>query len=103
MRNNNVNSDRQPAVAGQFYPANPDVLQQELSALFAEAAPKQYENVRAIISPHAGYVFSGVIAASAFNQIDDSVDYKRVFVIASSHQAYFEGASVYCDGDFLMP
>ena len=95
--------NRHPAVAGQFYPANPDVLQQELSALFAEAAPKQYENVRAIISPHAGYVFSGVIAASAFNQIDESVDYKRVFVIASSHQAYFEGASVYCDGDFLMP
>jgi len=95
--------NRHPAVAGQFYPANPDVLQQELSALFAEAAPKQYENVRAIISPHAGYVFSGGIAASAFNQIDDSVDYKRVFIVASSHQVYFEGAAVYCDGDFLMP
>lgn len=95
--------NRKPAVAGQFYPANPDVLQQELSELFAVAAPKECKHVRAIISPHAGYVFSGEIAASAFNQIDNSVDYKRIFLIASSHQAYFEGASVYCDGDFLMP
>lgn len=95
--------NRKPAVAGQFYPANPDMLQKELSALFATAAPKQCEHVRAIISPHAGYVFSGGIAASAFNQIDGSIDYKHVFVIASSHQVYFEGASVYCDGDFLMP
>jgi len=95
--------NRKSAVAGQFYPSNPDVLQQELSELFAVAAPKECKHVRAIISPHAGYIFSGEIAASAFNQIDDNVDYKRVFLIASSHQAYFEGASVYCDGDFLMP
>lgn len=95
--------NRHPAVAGQFYPANADVLQQELAVLFAKATPKQYEHVRAIICPHAGYVFSGEIAASAFNQIDESVSYKRIFLIASSHRAHFEGASVYCDGDFMMP
>ena len=103
MNDNEITINRHPAVAGQFYPANPDVLQKELSTLFAEAAPKQYEHVRAIISPHAGYVFSGKIAASAFNQIDNSVEWKRVFLIASSHQSRFEGASVYCDGDFIMP
>ena len=59
MNDNEITINRHPAVAGQFYPANPDVLQKELSTLFAEAAPKQYEHVRAIISPHAGYVFSG--------------------------------------------
>lgn len=95
--------DRQPAVAGQFYPASTEKLEQELNALFADAAPREYRHVRAIISPHAGYVFSGVIAASAFNQIDDSVSYKHVFVIGSSHRASFKGAAVYCDGDFLMP
>lgn len=103
MSDKHPGSDRAHVVAGQFYPASPDVLQRELSELFAAAAPKQYENVRAIISPHAGYVFSGKVAASAFNQINEKADYKRVILIASSHRAYFEGASVYCDGDFLMP
>ncbi len=103
MSDKHPTSDRYPAVAGQFYPANPDSLQKELTKHFAAAAPKMYEQVRAIITPHAGYVFSGTIAASAFNQIDKDVDYKRVFLIASSHQIHFEGASIYCDGDFLMP
>jgi len=95
--------DRKPAVAGQFYPANLNMLQMVLTDLFAEATPKQHQNVRAIISPHAGYVFSGKVAASVFNQIDREKTYKRVFILASSHQENFEGASVYCDGDFLMP
>ncbi len=103
MADKQFNNDRLPAVAGQFYPAKPDELQQELSMLFSTVAPRQCENVRAIISPHAGYVFSGKVAASAFNQIDGNIDYKRVFLIASSHHTYFEGASVYCDGDFIMP
>lgn len=95
--------DREPAVAGQFYPFKPEILQKELKTLFAAAIPKQCEHVRAIISPHAGYVFSGEVAASSFNQIDTGVHYERVFLLASSHQARFEGASVYCEGDFLMP
>ncbi len=95
--------DREPAVAGQFYPFKPEKLRKEVKALFEAAIPKQCEGVRAIISPHAGYVFSGEVAASAFNQIDTGVHYDRVFLISSSHQARFEGASVYCEGDFLMP
>jgi len=95
--------DRKPAVAGQFYPAGPEKLHQELIKLFAEAAPKKYQHVRAIISPHAGYVFSGNVAASAFNQIDEKKNYKHVFILASSHQTPFDGAAIYSDGDFLMP
>jgi AmmeMemoRadiSam system protein B/AmmeMemoRadiSam system protein A len=59
--------------------------------------------VRAIISPHAGYVFSGKVAASVFNQIDGTKTYENIFIIASSHQEHFTGASVYCDGDYIMP
>ena len=95
--------DRQPAVAGKFYPADPDKLQQELTNLFAEAVPKQCNQVRAILSPHAGYIYSGRVAASAFNQIDGKISYKRIFLIASSHHYSFNKAAVYCDGDFLMP
>lgn len=103
MSETHLQYDRKPAVAGQFYPHNPEKLREELQELFAIAIPRQRERLRAIISPHAGYQFSGEVAASAFNQIDTSVPCERVFVIGSSHQVRFEGASVYCDGDFLMP
>ena len=95
--------DRHPAVAGQFYPADARELEKQLERLFQEAVPKNHEQVRAIISPHAGYVFSGRIAASAFNQIDTSVACQRVFILGSSHHFRFEGASVFCGGDFVMP
>jgi len=101
MKNPHETIDRYPAVAGQFYPAKADKLNEMLNKLFAQATPKKQEYVRAIISPHAGYVFSGGVAASAFNQTEAS--YKRVVLLASSHQAHFEGASVFCDGDYIMP
>lgn len=101
MKNNK--KDRYPAVAGQFYPSNPEQLRQEVKEYFSMAEPKKLTNVQAIVSPHAGYVFSGKIAASAFNQLDENARYERVFVLASSHHYHFDGASMYCDGDFAMP
>lgn len=95
--------NRRPAVAGTFYPATQNELKVELEALFANALPKKLNNVGAIISPHAGYLFSGGVAASAFNQIDREKEYERVFIIASSHRSSFPGASIYCDGNFEMP
>lgn len=63
--------DRQPAVAGSFYPAQQDELNSTLKQLFAKAVPsKSIKPVIAIISPHAGYVSSGEVAASSFHQID---------------------------------
>ncbi len=93
--------DRQPAVANQFYPGDREQLEQTLDRLFRSAKPKKISGVRAIISPHAGYVFSGEVAASAFQQIDNH--YNRVFVLGSSHQFSIQGASVYCAGDYIMP
>ncbi len=96
--------DRKPAVAGAFYPGGKDDLQQTLRALFAGARPKQVQDtLLAVIAPHAGYVFSGEVAASAFNQIDSEHTYDNIFVIGSSHRIAFEGASVYTQGDFLTP
>ena len=96
--------DRQPAVAGQFYPSDPAELKVQLRNLFSRAAPsKNIENVVAIISPHAGYVYSGEVAASSFNQIDPNKEYANIFVIASSHQVAFDGASIYRQGNFVMP
>jgi MEMO1 family protein len=96
-------TDRKPAVAGMFYPAQPEKLQHLLQELFAQAEPCTHSEVRAFISPHAGYVFSGSVAASVFNQIDGEKTYRHIFLIASSHHENIHGASVYCDGDYLMP
>lgn len=96
--------DRQPAVAGQFYPGTRDELSSTLAGLFAQAPPpKHIDNVVAIIAPHAGYVFSGSTAASSFNQIDPDKNYDNIFVIGSSHYVAFDGASIYRKGNFITP
>ena len=95
--------DRQPAVAGQFYPADSATLRSDLSKLFAKALPKQSGVVLAVIVPHAGYVFSGEVAATSFNQIDPYKKYDNIFIIASSHRMSFDGASIYNKGDYITP
>ena len=100
----NRSEDRQPAVAGQFYPGRPDELRRMLDNLFSKAvATKDLPNVAAIIVPHAGYVYSGEVAASGFNQIDPDRTYDNVFVLGPSHHVGFEGAAVYCSGNFVSP
>ena len=75
-----------------------------LDELFSKAvAHKDLPNVVAIIVPHAGYVYSGEVAASGFNQIDPDKRYDNVFVLGPSHHVGFEGAAVYCSGNFITP
>ncbi len=96
--------DRQPAVAGQFYPGNTAELKATLKDLFAKAVPpKTAGHIQAVIVPHAGYIFSGGVAASCFNQIDPSRHFDNVFVLGPSHHVGFEGGSVYTDGNFITP
>jgi MEMO1 family protein len=97
-------TDRQPVAAGRFYPADKETLTKDLSQLF-NSCKKSPDNkyVRAIISPHAGYVYSGKIAAAAFSTISGNQVYKNIFIIGSSHIMYFDGASVYNSGDYLTP
>ena len=96
--------DRQPAVAGQFYPGDRAELDQMLKSLFAKAAPREKgRDVLAVVAPHAGYVFSGGVAASGFNQIDPTREYENVFILGPSHYVGFEGASVYPGGSFVTP
>jgi AmmeMemoRadiSam system protein B len=63
---------RRPAVAGSFYPAQPDRLRQEVVELLADAdtAPKIIP--KALIAPHAGYIYSGSPAATAFATLRDA-------------------------------
>jgi MEMO1 family protein len=100
----NITTDRQPFAAGKFYPGDRDTLKITLSQLFADCKKSPgIWNVRAIISPHAGYQFSGRVAASAFSAIPKDAVFKNIFIIGSSHVMYFDGASVYNCGDYITP
>jgi MEMO1 family protein len=100
----NITTDRQPVAAGKFYPADKETLLTDLSQLFKTCKKSALSmNVRAIVSPHAGYIYSGRVAASAFSSIPKDAVYKNIFIIGSSHVMYFNGASVYNSGDYLTP
>ncbi len=93
----NVPTVRQPAVAGQFYPAGREELLRELKTCFRSAgAPVSLtgSTVQAVIVPHAGYVFSAATAAKAYAAIPADAHYDRVFLIGPSHHVGFSGASV---------
>ncbi len=77
---------REPAVAGQFYPAEATALKQTLQALLAGAVPPKPERPIAIVAPHAGYVYSAQIAADAFRQAS-AHRYDVVVIIGVNHSA----------------
>jgi hypothetical protein len=95
---------REPVVAGRFYPSSPDELNHELSVFFEKAKVKSLSgDLQALIVPHAGYVFSGEVAANGFKQIPRDKEYKSIFLLGSSHYSHFPGASI-CDyGNYKTP
>jgi AmmeMemoRadiSam system protein B len=89
---------RPPQVAGYFYPSDPETLHNEIQKMLSDANPqKSFNKIIGIVSPHAGYMYSGSTAAYAYNAIKGK-DYKTAIVISPSHAEYFPGISVY-DGD----
>ncbi|MFA5712911.1 MAG: AmmeMemoRadiSam system protein B [Bacteroidales bacterium] len=95
--------DRESAVAGRFYPATATEIESSLEELFSKAKERRGSDVRALIAPHAGYLFSGKVAASAYNQIERGGVFERVFVLSSAHSHHFRGASLYSAGNYIMP
>ena len=95
---------RKPAVAGSFYPADPGQLKKEVT-YYLDASKKRCKEaiVRAVIVPHAGYVFSAHTAAAGFSYIPKDADYDNIFLIGTSHNYAFDGASAYGSGDFMTP
>ena len=67
-----------PAVAGQFYPADKDTLKVVVDGFFDSASARPQGRVQAVIVPHAGYVFSGAVAAEAYASIAPTERYERV-------------------------
>jgi AmmeMemoRadiSam system protein B/AmmeMemoRadiSam system protein A len=94
---------RMPAVAGQFYTANPDSLRREITAYLDAATPPAITgDVVAIVSPHAGYEYSGRVAAYGYRLVRGRT-YDDVVVISPSHVEYFPYASVYPGTAYRTP
>ncbi len=98
-----VGLDRESVVAGTFYSANADALKQQLSGFFGMFKDCEHDDISAIIVPHAGYVYSGVVAASAYAQISRDKQFDNIFILGSSHHVSFKGASVYNQGNYRTP
>ena len=79
---------REPAVAGSFYPASPPKLHAEVARLLADAP--QGPAPKAVIAPHAGYVYSGPIAAAALRRLRAT----RVVLLGPSHYVGFHGLAL---------
>ena len=94
---------RESVIAGSWYPGNASRLQQEVQAYLSQASvPDLKGQVIALISPHAGYRYSGQVAAYAY-KILEKQKFATVVVIAPSHRAYFRGVSVYDRGGYRTP
>lgn len=89
---------RQPAVAGQFYPGSKNILRATLSELTPEnTSPKR---VKGIISPHAGYIYSGAIAGSVYAHIEIPA---TVLIIGPNHHGAGAAVALCPDGEWLTP
>ncbi len=94
---------RPPAVAGAFYSADPDVLRQQLVHMLSEASGVGPEP-KALIVPHAGYVYSGPVAASAFALLEPlRVAIRRVVLLGPSHRVPFYGLATSGACGFATP
>jgi AmmeMemoRadiSam system protein B len=102
-----VRRTRAPAVAGAFYPDRPDALRAMVRRLLDGAPIEEGIGVtttKALIAPHAGYVYSGPVAASAFARLAPMRDrVRRVVLIGPSHFVPFRGIATSGAAAFATP
>ena len=85
---------REPAVAGYFYPKDQETLKKTVDDFILNVKQKQIGGkILGLMSPHAGYVFSGQVAAYSYSQIKDK-NYDTVIILGPCHSVYLKGASV---------
>ena len=94
---------REPAVAGMFYSGRKENLTREV-AVFLENSNvvEDVQQVYGLVAPHAGYLYSGGVAARAYRQIVDR-EYDVVIVISPSHRVYFDEVSVFNGSAYSTP
>ena len=94
---------RKPVIAGSWYPGDPGVLTRDIKE-YLKKVPGDGVGGRVVglISPHAGYLYSGQIAAHGYKLIQGQ-RFDSVIVIGPSHRSVFRGASVYPSGGYETP
>ena len=86
---------RPPAVAGAFYPANPLELESEVRRYLGEARPVETGfQIRILIVPHAGYVYSGPVAATGYRLVEQMEGVERIIMLGPSHHVWFSGLAL---------
>ncbi|MEE8333953.1 MAG: AmmeMemoRadiSam system protein B [Alphaproteobacteria bacterium] len=90
-----MNQMRKPAVAGSFYPAAPDALRAAVADFLKGADTPDAPAPKAIIAPHAGYIYSGAVAASAYVRIAARASaIRRVVLLGPAHRVGFRGIAL---------
>ncbi len=87
--------------ANRFYTGDARELSEEVDSFLAlHRGATIYHHVAAVIVPHAGYYFSGRVAASAYMSVPANQPYKRIFLLGPSHHEWLDGASVNTEADY---
>src|SRR4030066_773178 len=86
---------RESIAAGSFYPGDPDALRRQINKFLDNTELSKIEDIKSIVCPHAGYIYSGQVAAYSYRQISGK-KFDSIFIIAPSHSENFEFNSVYC-------
>jgi AmmeMemoRadiSam system protein B len=95
---------REPAVAGQFYARDAGELEATVATLLDEAPQLQTPAPKALIVPHAGYIYSGPVAATAYAQLRPYRDrYRRIVLLGPCHCVPLAGAATCSTDIFRMP
>lgn len=95
---------REPVAIGTFYDANPESLSRRIESYLqsAKESPALSGEILGLIAPHAGYIYSGRVAATAYRLIQGK-DYETVIIIGPSHHYAFRGCSIYPRGGYKTP
>ncbi len=96
---------RNPAVAGMFYPAGPEELKEMVNEFMSKASPRKIKGgIRALIVPHAGYIYSGQVAAQAYSLLRTMKKKPtRVIVTGPSHYVGLRGVASDANQEWLTP
>jgi len=98
------NDVRPAAVAGMFYPGQPGELTAQVDSLLSSALPVSTTCPKVLIVPHAGYIYSGQVAASAYGLLDNYRGLiERVVLLGPSHQVPLHGMAVPGSRSFETP
>jgi AmmeMemoRadiSam system protein B/AmmeMemoRadiSam system protein A len=96
------NRIRKSVIAGSWYPGEKDALSVMLEGFLMNAEKQNIGFARVLVAPHAGYLYSGQVAAYAYKQIQ-GMNYKKVIVLAPTHHVRFDGASIVDKTHFRTP